>query len=160
MKEVYCKYLSNEQYQKYERACTERTVSFITCQPSNPWGGGVVRPPCGILPFTQTICRQPIPENSFHNFCWGYPYEIFFSLEKFCLNPLTKLRLGYEYIEESFDTIFNMGYGGGAYKVWTTTVQSSYYHLPTGIFFLFLFQFLYFGLRISSFLSFSLSLSL
>ena len=24
-----------------------------------------------------------------------------------------KLRVGYSYIEESFDTIFNMGYGGG-----------------------------------------------
>ena len=27
-----------------------------------------------------------------------------------------KLRVGYSYIEESFDTIFNMGYGGGAYN--------------------------------------------
>ena len=27
----------------------------------------------------------------------------------------TKLRVGYVYIEESLDTIFNMGYGGGAY---------------------------------------------
>ena len=27
-----------------------------------------------------------------------------------------KLRVGYLYIEESFDTIFNMGYGGGAYN--------------------------------------------
>ena len=27
-----------------------------------------------------------------------------------------KLRVGYVYIEESFDTIFDMGYGGGAYR--------------------------------------------
>ena len=29
---------------------------------------------------------------------------------KFCSK---KLRVGYEYIEESFDTVFNMGYGSG-----------------------------------------------
>ena len=29
---------------------------------------------------------------------------------------LKKLRVGYVYIEGSFDTIFNMGYGGGAYN--------------------------------------------
>ena len=27
-----------------------------------------------------------------------------------------KWRVGYVYIEDSFDTIFNMGYGGGAYN--------------------------------------------
>ena len=27
-----------------------------------------------------------------------------------------KLRVGYVYLEESFDAIFNMGYGGGAYN--------------------------------------------
>ena len=26
-----------------------------------------------------------------------------------------KIRVGYVYIEESYDTIFNMGYGGGGY---------------------------------------------
>ena len=28
----------------------------------------------------------------------------------------TNLRVGYVYIEESFDTIFNMGYGGGVQR--------------------------------------------
>ena len=32
------------------------------------------------------------------------------------LNIKKKIRVGYVYIEESFDTIFNMGYGGGAYN--------------------------------------------